>query len=44
MLNKLQTIMLNRRAVRELHSLSDHQLRDMGISRADIKSRVYGKG
>ncbi|AHK43011.1 MULTISPECIES: DUF1127 domain-containing protein [Sinorhizobium/Ensifer group] len=32
-----------RRAIRELNSLDDHALSDIGISRSQIQAAVYGR-
>jgi len=33
----------NDKAFRQLSAMSDHQLRDIGVSRAEIRARVYGE-
>lgn len=33
-----------RAACHRLNEMSDHQLKDIGISRSDIHARVYGRG
>jgi uncharacterized protein YjiS (DUF1127 family) len=40
---KIKNYVDNRRAVKELQSLSDHALSDIGISRAQIRSAVLGR-
>jgi len=40
---KLVQYAVNRRAVRELSRLSDHTLSDLGISRSEINSAVFGR-
>ncbi len=31
-----------RKAYRQVMAMSDHQLRDIGLSRSDVKARVFG--
>lgn len=40
---KIRNYVDNRRAMNELHSLSDHALSDIGISRAQIRTAVLGR-
>jgi uncharacterized protein YjiS (DUF1127 family) len=41
--SKIKNYVENRRAVRELQSLSDHALSDIGISRSQIRTAVLGR-
>ena len=40
---KINEFVAQRRAVRELNRLSDHELADIGISRSQIRSAVFGR-
>lgn len=40
--DKIRRFAENRRAIRELGTLDDHALQDLGISRSHIRSAVLG--
>ena len=41
---RMKNMVVGTRAVRQLHKLDDRLLADIGVSRCDIDSRVWGKG
>jgi uncharacterized protein YjiS (DUF1127 family) len=40
---RMQNFAARSRAVRQLHQLDDRMLADIGLSRGDIESRVWGR-
>ena len=40
---KIRNYVENRKALRELSSLSDHSLSDIGLSRSQIRAAVLGR-
>ena len=40
---RMKNFVAGRRAVRQLHQLDDRLLADIGLSRGDINSRVWGR-
>ena len=40
---KIRNYVENRRAMNELQSLSDHALSDIGLSRGQIRTAVFGR-